>query len=717
MTGESAKDLRWNITRAIAVALSRQYKIARMQADSARARFKAFAGYEVGEYGKWTFEIDHMALHMFHICRKRVGSVGKRRQKWKSELQEKKRKRNEAGKARRWSRWEIGLGPGLARGFDIRRRLRGCSVCWEEGGKRAGGNRVGGERRGGKVWGWEGSTRASPPPTPRRVPSSLPSQPLTSTSVPFPTASPASPTTTTSVPAKSPSAPIQRTSSSSSIVLANGRPLKPSLKSASSSSIADDMAANSSRHARAQSMPSNPFGSKNVHFKEKDDGLESVRLFRRTGKPASVSKTTSDTETETEPEPSNYPFPRGSKNSFASPSSSSLSEIASCSTIPASCPSPYANVHLESITLPPARPPVLRGTIIVRNIVFEKSVVVRFTLDQWTTVSEVLATYSGPVGALETLAGSNQGKTVGDLIGALPESTWDRFNFAIKLEDYETHLWHRTLFLVVRYSAPGAGEWWDNNSGDNYRITFRAHSGSTQPEHKRGATPPSAAPFLSICPPSPLTSRVAVHEEPRPTFSPPPRPPIIPRSISSPVPVSSNPGLRVNLRHYAAPAPLPRTQVIPVDAPRMPSSLEASRVVFSGQNTTPTTPETPTSQRKELIPDKDEVDEGFATGSEDGDNSETCPESRPQLSLNISSHSPAAILRASPLSPNPSPPPRQHGPFSPMREPFSPRNGAGGGDSYATLIREWCFAQGPDTFGVGATIGAQSAVPWVGGMS
>jgi len=210
-----------------------------------------------------------------------------------------------------------------------------------------------------------------------------------------------------------------------------------------------------------------------------------------------------------------------------------------------------------------------------------------------------------------------------------------------------------------------------------------------------------------------------VHDEPRPTFSPPPRPPIIPRSISSPVPVSSNPGLHLNLRHYAAPAPLPPTQVIPLDASRMPSSLEASRAVFSGQLATLTPPETPTSLRKDLIPDKDEVDEGFATGSEDGDNAETCPDSRPQLSLKISSPSPspATIPRASPLSPNPSPPPRQLGPFSPMREPFSPRIGGGTGDSYATLIREWCFAQGPDTFGAGATIGAQSAVPWVGGLS
>jgi len=482
------------------------------------------------------------------------------------------------------------------------------------------------------------------------------------------------------------------------------------------------MAAAGARHARAQSMPSTPaYGPKNVHFKEKDDGLESVRLFRRTGKPLSVSKTTSDTETETEPEPSAYPFPQLSQ-SFPSPASSALSEIAISSTIPASNPSPYANVHLESITLPPARPPVLRGTIIVRNIVFEKTVGVRFTLDDWTTVSEVLASYSGSVGPLETLAGTNQDKTVGDLIGGLPESTWDRFNFAIKLEDYETYLWQRTLFLVVRYSTTGTGEWWDNNSGENYRITFRPHSGPIQPERKRGTVAPSTTPFLmNACPPSPLTSRVAVHEEPKPTFSSPQRPSIIPRSVSSPVAVTSSPGLRLNLRHYAAPAapaPVPRTQVNPLDAHRARPSSGAPHTMIGTPPATLTPPETPTLQKKELTSDKDEVDEGFATGSEDGDNVETRPNPRPQLSLKISAPLPVTARHPSPPSLTPSPPLRQHGPFSPIREPFSPRAGGNTGDStYATLIREWCFAQGPDTFGASATIGVQSAVPWVGGMS
>ncbi|KAH9964171.1 putative phosphatase regulatory subunit-domain-containing protein [Russula dissimulans] len=556
----------------------------------------------------------------------------------------------------------------------------------------------------------------SPPRSPpRNSPNALPSHPPIDPplSVPFPTVSPAS--LTSLIAPKSTSAPIQRTPSSTSILLASGRPLKSSLKSASSSSITDDLAASASRHARAQSMPSTPpYGPKNVHFKEKEDGLESIRVFRRTGKPVSVSKPTSDTETETEPEPSAFPFPRLSSNRFGTSGSSSLSEISDCSTIPPPNPSPYANVHVESITLPPARPPVLRGTILVRNVAFEKHVGVRFTLDDWTTVSEVLAAYSGPVGPTETLAGINQGKTVGDLIGSSVASGWERFNFAIKLEDYEAYLWQRTLFLVIRYSAAGVGEFWDNNSGENYRITFRPYSGPVQPERKRGTSAPSIAPFLLSSLSSPLTSRIASHDEPRPTFSPPPRPLSIPRSASSPISVQSTIGHRLNLRHYAAPTPTPRNP-IPVNFPFPKPALSVPRVIPGGQSI-PTPPETPTLE-KGPTRDKDEVDEGFATGSEDGDVTETRPSPRPQLSVKITPASPVTVRQVSPVSPTPSPPPRQEGPFPPTREPFSPRSGGSDDPTYATLIREWCFAEGSDSFGVGATIGAQSAVPWVGGLS
>ena len=454
-------------------------------------------------------------------------------------------------------------------------------------------------------------------------------------------------------------------------------------------------------------MPSTPaYGPKNVHFKEKDDGLESVRLFRRTGKPVSVSKPTSDTETETEPEPSAFPFPHVSSN---------ISEIADRSPIPAPNPSPYANVHLESISLPPARPPVLRGTILVRNITFEKHVGVRFTLDDWTTVSEVLAAYTGPVAAMETLVGTHQGKTVGDLIDSSVASGWDRFNFAIKLEDYEAYLWQRTLFLVIRYSATSVGEFWDNNSDQNYRITFRSHTSLVQPERRRGTSAPSTAPFLlSASPASPLASRIAAHDEPRPTFVSPQRPPSIPRSASSPIPAASIAGHRLNLRHYAAPAPTP-LKPVPATLP-LPPPPSVAQPILDVRPNVQKLPEPPASAKKPTD-DKDEIDEGFATGSEE-EIAATPPALRPQLSLKITPPSPVNVRQVSPVSPTPSPPPRQQGPFSPIREPFPPRSGGAADDStYAALIREWCFAQGPDTFGAGAAIGAQSAVPWVGGLS
>ena len=397
-------------------------------------------------------------------------------------------------------------------------------------------------------------------------------------------------------------------------------------------------------------MPS-VYGPKNVHFKEKDEGLESVRLFRRTGKPVSVSKPTSDTETETEPEPSGFPFP---SNKFGS-SASSLTEIATCSPVPAPDPSPYANVHLQYVSLPPARPPVLLGTVLVLNIVFEKNVGVRFTLDNWTTVSEVLATYTGPVASLETLAGTNQGKTVGDLIGSTGAKGWDRFNFAIKLEDYEAYLRQRTLYLVTRYTAPGVGEFWDNNSGENYRITFRSHSGPMQPERKRGVNVPSTTPFLmSACPALPIASRVSAHDEPRPTFAPPQRASSIQRSASSPVPVAST-GLRLNLRHYAAPTPAPRVPPpMAATSPCPPPPSGAPRVIPGGQSTIPSHPETPIPAEKPAL-DKDEVDEGFGTGSEDGEVAETRSAPRPHLSLKITSPTHVTVRQLSPVSPSPSP--------------------------------------------------------------
>ncbi|TCD63497.1 hypothetical protein EIP91_005330, partial [Steccherinum ochraceum] len=254
-----------------------------------------------------------------------------------------------------------------------------------------------------------------------------------------------------------------------------------SLKSSSSSPNIPDMLR--TKHLRAQSAPSTPNVHKNVHFDE--NGLESVRLFNRTGKPSSVSKPPGDeTETETEAETSNaergissFPFPSLSSSSLglSMPSSASSQNIVHeidtaphmTSSIPSPSPSPppQANVHLETVTLPRTRPPTLRGTVLVRNLAFEKNVAVRFTLDEWQTTSEHEKREEG----VDSVAGRI---VSGRAVEEESVASWDRFSFTIRLEDYETKLSDRTLWLVARFNCP-TGEWWDNNSAANYRIGFR----------------------------------------------------------------------------------------------------------------------------------------------------------------------------------------------------------------------------------------------------
>ncbi|KAN0136127.1 putative phosphatase regulatory subunit domain containing protein [Lactarius tabidus] len=127
--------------------------------------------------------------------------------------------------------------------------------------------------------------------------------------------------------------------------------------------------------------------------------------------------------------------------------------------IPSPNTPPESKVHLESLTLLPARPPLLRGIVRVRNISFEKCVAVRFTTDGWTTISETQARYVGP--APET-AGA-----------------WDLFAFTVPVHA------PRTLLLAVHYVVPGIGEWWDNNGGADFRIVLAA----AEPQRPPHSTP------------------------------------------------------------------------------------------------------------------------------------------------------------------------------------------------------------------------------------
>ncbi|KAK0463634.1 putative phosphatase regulatory subunit-domain-containing protein, partial [Desarmillaria tabescens] len=212
---------------------------------------------------------------------------------------------------------------------------------------------------------------------------------------------------------------------------------------------------------------------KSVHFPAHQ--LETVRMFNKSAKPASLLRSiqSSDAETETETED-------GSSRITATPRFPFPLTIPSYSLSPLTdpVPSPTApregsNIILESLSLPQSTL-ALKGTLLVRNISYEKLVYVRFTLDEWQTTSEVAARYQTSLPSLPQAVLPERNLTVGDVAAGVAtggSDTWDRFEYTIKLGDYTSNLINRTIFLVARYSACG-GEWWDNNAGKNYRVAF-----------------------------------------------------------------------------------------------------------------------------------------------------------------------------------------------------------------------------------------------------
>ncbi|KAH9963065.1 putative phosphatase regulatory subunit-domain-containing protein [Russula compacta] len=221
------------------------------------------------------------------------------------------------------------------------------------------------------------------------------------------------------------------------------KPLKSCLKCSQGRKASESVP--TTPNVRKNTLPSND--RKSVHFKESDSELVSVCVFRATGRPSTILSPHSDTESEIEPDEASFL----QRIPVAAPARTALLKVTNISPIPSPHTPPCFNVHLESISLLPARPPLLRGTVRVRNIAYEKDVTARFTLDGWTTVSEAHAWYTGSA--------------------ASDDGTWDRFAFTISLE---LHLRpgasERMLLLAVRFAVPGVGEWWDNNGGNDFRI-------------------------------------------------------------------------------------------------------------------------------------------------------------------------------------------------------------------------------------------------------
>ena len=93
----------------------------------------------------------------------------------------------------------------------------------------------------------------------------------------------------------------------------------------------------------------------------------------------------------------------------------------------------------------------LIGKILVKNLAYEKTVVIRYTTDYWKSASENTALYDDDRSGLE--------------------KDWDRFTFSVDLEPILPVIKVNHMIFCVRYQV--AGEvYWDNNDGEDYAIRF-----------------------------------------------------------------------------------------------------------------------------------------------------------------------------------------------------------------------------------------------------
>ena len=98
---------------------------------------------------------------------------------------------------------------------------------------------------------------------------------------------------------------------------------------------------------------------------------------------------------------------------------------------------------------------VVIGHVRVKNLAYEKRVVIRFSLNNWVTYSDLAANWEESIGG-----------TI-----AHPES--DKFCFVIPLPSRN---WSGTVVFAVRYDVAG-WTFWDNNRERNHRVIADRNKG------------------------------------------------------------------------------------------------------------------------------------------------------------------------------------------------------------------------------------------------
>ncbi|KAJ7921827.1 hypothetical protein B0H13DRAFT_2414196 [Mycena leptocephala] len=352
--------------------------------------------------------------------------------------------------------------------------------------------------------------------------------------------------------------PRPRAASTPVPLLSNGKQLKSSLKSSSSESHLHNHRLRTWSASSLVSCSSLPSASsaKVVHFPAPDAGLEEVTVFKLRACPANVliplnDQTETDVETEAErdvllrwggavavsprspspPSPSPLtPHAIGAEWGYAlyTPDVPCASDAGSMVLLETMClagvgaraPSGFSpwtphDASLTSTQTDADGPLTLVGTLLAHNAAFEKHLSVHFTLDGWSTTSDVCARYVDAGTAVHPPSLCSP--------PPVPGPGWDRFAFHIPLADYAGKdaemggLCARELALAVRFTAPyvradgvapyiwcaagqghgwtgtgaaGTGEWWDNNEGRDYRASFRwVHTHQDTGPHIKTAIP------------------------------------------------------------------------------------------------------------------------------------------------------------------------------------------------------------------------------------
>lgn len=219
-------------------------------------------------------------------------------------------------------------------------------------------------------------------------------------------------------------------------------------------------------------MPPTPTLKNSVHF---DGQLEHIRLFHKEQKPAAVSREGSPCDTET----SDNETLGQQSDMYRSSEDERLRSTLVLETVNIPLRNAMAStqerladldVRLEQVVLSKDNRTV-EGTVLVRNIAFEKWIAVRFTYDFWQTTSEVTAKYAK----------------------SIPEENIDLFSFSIRLPEATKRIEDKRLFFALRYVAAGR-EAWDNNSGQNYQLRFRTEKkvqAPVAPVQRANSRPPS----------------------------------------------------------------------------------------------------------------------------------------------------------------------------------------------------------------------------------